>query len=177
MDTQALARRFGEVLVDLGLDCAGIEWMPAQGQGTLRVYIENPEREVGIDDCEAASRELSALLDVEDPISGHYTLEVSSPGLDRPLFAVEQFERFAGQEVKVVLGAPVDGRRRFRGRIDHVDGATIHLVLDDGQAFSIEHAAVESARIVPDWVALGLAPSPKPGSGAGDGSKRRKKTD
>lgn len=175
MDTQALAQRFSQVLAGLGLDCAGVEWMPSQGQGTLRVYIEAAEREVDIDDCESASRELSAMLDVEDPIAGHYVLEVSSPGIDRPLFTAEQFARFAGSEVKLVLSAPLDGRRRFRGRIESVDGQDIVMELDDGKPLRVEHAAVESARIVPDWAALGLAPSPKPGSGNGGGRKHRKK--
>lgn len=155
----------------LGLECAGVEWLPAQGQGTLRVYIESQEREVGIDDCEAASRELSATLDVDDPIPGRYVLEVSSPGLDRPLFTVDQFRRFDGEEVKLVLTAPLDGRRRFRGRLAGVEGQVIHLQLEDGRTVGFEHAMVESARLVPDWVALGLAPQPKPGSG-----KRGKKS-
>ncbi|MGN6706608.1 MAG: ribosome maturation factor RimP, partial [Rhodanobacter sp.] len=108
MDTQALAQRFTDVLADLGLECIGVEFSPSQGQSTLRVYLDIPggaaaadgeRREVGIEDCEAASRELSALLDVEDPIPGHYVLEVSSPGLDRPLFTAAQFARVAGQEV------------------------------------------------------------------------------
>ncbi len=172
MDTQALSRRFSDVLADLGLECAGVEWLPSQGQGMLRVYIESPEREVDIDDCEAASRELSAMLDVEDPVSGRYVLEVSSPGLDRPLFTIEQFRRFDGEEVKVVLSAPMDGRRRFRGRLKGVDDNTIHMELDDGTTVDIEHVAVESARIVPDWVALGLAPAPKPGGA----DKRKKKS-
>jgi ribosome maturation factor RimP len=146
--------------------------MPSQGQGTLRVYVESSEREVDIDDCEAASRELSALLDVEDPISGHYVLEVSSPGLDRPLFTLEQFERFVGDQVKLVLSVPIDGRRRFAGRLVAVEGQTIRLRLDDGNDVAFEHDAVESARLVPDWDALGLTPAPKP-SGTG---KRRKKS-
>lgn len=171
MDTQALAQRFSHVLVDLGLECAGVEWLPSQGQGTLRVYIEKPDQEVDIDDCEAASRELSAMLDVEDPIPGHYVLEVSSPGIDRPLFTVEQFERFVGEEVKLVLTAPQDGRRRFRGHLTAVESQVIHMRLDDGKDVAFEHAAVESARLVPDWVALGLAPAPKPGGGGKRGKK------
>lgn len=165
MDTQALAQRFSHVLVDLGLECAGVEWLPSQGQSTLRVYIEKPELEVDIDDCEAASRELSAMLDVDDPIPGHYVLEVSSPGIDRPLFTAEQFERFVGEEVKLVLTAPMDGRRRFRGRLTAVQDQVIHMQLDDGKEVDFEHAAVESARLVPDWVALGVDPAPKPGGG------------
>lgn len=176
MDTQALAQRFNPALADLGLACAGVEWLPAQGQGTLRVYIESSEREINVDDCEAASRELSALLDVEDPIPGHYALEVSSPGLDRPLFTPAQFERFVGSQIKLTLSVPVDGRRRFRGHIRSVEGQFIRLELEDGTPFEVEHVAVESARIVPDWVALGLAPAPRPQAGKNGGPKRRKKT-
>ena len=175
MDTQALTKRFNEVLADLGLECLGVEFMPSQGQSTLRVYldlldkeavddIEGAERrEVGIEDCERASRELSALLDVEDPIPGHYVLEVSSPGIDRPLFSAGQFAHVVGQEVKVVLKVPLDGRRRLRGKLVSVQDEK--MVLEgEGKTFEFEHSLVESARVVPDWVALGYAPQPKPGA-------------
>ena len=175
MDTHALAQRFSTVLADLGLECLGVEFMPSQGQSTLRVYLDVPEgaatvegghREVGIEDCEAASRELSALLDVEDPIPGHYVLEVSSPGIDRPLFTAAQFARAVGQEVKLLLRAPLEGRRRLRGKLLAVEGERISLEAE-GKLFVFEHAQVESARLVPDWVALGYAPKPKPGKGPG----------
>ncbi|MBN8894825.1 MAG: ribosome maturation factor RimP [Rhodanobacter sp.] len=168
MDTQALARRFSEVLADLGLECLGVEFTPSQGQSTLRVYLDLPEadgaerREVGIEDCEKASRELSALLDVDDPIPGHYVLEVSSPGIDRPLFTAAHFRKAAGQEVKVLLKAPLDGRRRLRGKLAVVEGDRISLEAE-GRTFDFDHNQVESARVVPDWVALGYAPQPKPG--------------
>lgn len=175
MDTQALAQRFSEVLADLGLECLGVEFTPSHGQSTLRVYLElldkgssvaesedGLRREVGIEDCEAASRELSALLDVEDPIPGHYVLEVSSPGIDRPLFTAAQFAKVEGQEVKLLLKAPLEGRRRLRGKLSSVQGE--HVVLEaEGKTFEFEHALVESARVVPDWVALGYAPQPKRG--------------
>ncbi|CAM5279857.1 ribosome maturation factor RimP [Rhodanobacter lindaniclasticus] len=171
MDTQALAQRFSEVLADLGLECLGVEFNPSQGQSTLRVYLDLVEavgeadadrREVGIEDCEKASRELSALLDVEDPIPGHYVLEVSSPGIDRPLFTAAQFRKAAEQEIKVLLKAPLDGRRRLRGKLVSVEGERITLEAE-GKTIAFEHALVESARVVPDWVALGYAPQPKPG--------------
>jgi ribosome maturation factor RimP len=170
MDTQALARRFTEVLADQGLECLGVEFNPSHGQSTLRVYLDllnkdagdGERREVGIEDCESASRELSALLDVEDPIPGHYVLEVSSPGLDRPLFTAAQFARVSGQEVKLLLKAPLEGRRRLRGKLVSVEGE--HVVLEaEGKTFEFDHALVESARVVPDWVALGYAPQPKRG--------------
>jgi ribosome maturation factor RimP len=162
MDTQALAQRFTEVLADLGLACLGVEFSPSQGQSTLRVYLDVEGREVTLDDCEAASRELSAMLDVEDPIPGHYLLEVSSPGLDRPLFTADQFAKVTGQEVKVVLKAPIEGRRRLRGKVVGVEGERISLEAE-GKVFEFEHGAVESARVVPDWAALGYVPQPKPG--------------
>lgn len=171
MDTHALAQRFDPVLAELGLQCLGVELVSGPHQGTLRVYLDvlddapaadGTRREVGIDDCEAASRELSALLDVEDPIPGQYVLEVSSPGLDRPLFTAAQFARVVGQEVKVSLRVPLDGRRRLRGRLVGVAGAQLSFEVD-GQPLTIAHADVENARVVPDWVALGYAPKPKPG--------------
>ena len=170
MDTLSLARQFDGIVSGLGLNCLGVEWIPSGGQGTLRVYIDATEREVGIDDCEAASRELSATLDVEDPIPGHYVLEVSSPGIDRPLFTAEHFARFVGEEVKVVLKSPINNRRRLRGRI--VEAAPERIVVDvEGIGpFEFAHADVESARLVPDWQALGYAPAPKTG-GKGKGSK------
>lgn len=181
MDTQALSARFNEILADLDLVCLGVEFMPAQGQSTLRVYVDVPpqegvteateRREVNVDDCEAASREISAMLDVEDPIPGHYLLEVSSPGLDRPLFTPAQFGLVVGQDVKVLLKLPVDGRRRLRGRLQSVEGERV-VVDVDGKPFAFEHDAVESARLVPDWVALGYVPQPKP-----SGKKPAKKLD
>ena len=172
MDTQALAQRFTEVLADLGLECLGVEFTPSHGQSTLRIYLDlldksatedGERREIGIEDCETASRELSALLDVEDPVPGHYVLEVSSPGIDRPLFTAVQFAKASGQEVKLLLKAPLEGRRRLRGKLISVEGE--HIVLEaEGKTFEFEHALVESARVVPDWVALGYAPQPKRGS-------------
>lgn len=166
MDTLALAQRFSEVLADLKLECLGVEFSPSQGQSTLRVYLDvldrSEGREVGIDDCEAASRELSALLDVEDPVPGHYVLEVSSPGIDRPLFTAEQFARVLGQEVKILLKAPIEGRRRLRGKLVQVQDERITLEAE-GKTFEFDHADVDSARVVPDWAALGYVPQPKKG--------------
>ena len=173
MDTQALAQRFTDILADLGLVCLGVEFNPSHGQSTLRVYVDisaqaksdtadGEQREVNVDDCESASREISAMLDVEDPIPGHYVLEVSSPGIDRPLFAAAQFAGVVGQQIKVLLKLPIDGRRRMKGELLSVDGEKMALDID-GKAFNFEHADVESARVVPDWAALGYVPQPKPG--------------
>lgn len=149
----------------LGLELLGIEYLPAPGGATLRLYIdvveaERESRVVTIEDCEAVSREVSAQLDVEDPISGNYTLEVSSPGVDRPLFTAAQFARFAGEEAKVALKLPQEGRRRLRGRIVQVDGQRITFEVD-GALLVVEAGNIDKARLLPDWVALGLAPQLK----------------
>ena len=152
----------------LGLELLGVEYLPAPGGATLRLYIDVPEAEaaeraVGIDDCEAVSREVSAQLDVEDPISGNYTLEVSSPGVDRPLFEAAHFARFAGEQAKVGLKLPQDGRRRLTGRIVSVEGDTVNFDVD-GNPFAVAVDNIEKARLVPDWAALGLVKE-KPGKG------------
>ncbi len=150
----------------LGLELLGAEYLPSPGGALLRLYIDVPageERQVGIEDCEAVSREVSAQLDVEDPISGHYTLEVSSPRIDRPLFTPAQFQRYAGEQAKVGLKLPQDGRRRLQGRILRAEGDAI--VFDvDGAEFAVSAGNIDKARLVPDWVALGLAPA-RDGSG------------
>lgn len=153
-------------VASLGLELLGLEYLPAPGGAVLRLYIDVPEaeadaRHVGIEDCESVSREVSAQLDVEDPISGNYTLEVSSPGVDRPLFSPAQFARFTGQQAKVGLKLPQDGRRRLQGLIAGVDGAQISFEVD-GQPFVVAFDNIDKARLVPDWAALGLAPV-KPG--------------
>ena len=149
----------------LGLELLGVEYLPSPGGAVLRLYIDLPqgaERQVGIEDCEAVSREVSAQLDVADPISSNYTLEVSSPGVDRPLFAPGQFARFEGEQAKVGLKLPQEGRRRLQGRILRVEGDTIVFEVD-GAEFPVAMDNVDKARLVPDWVALGMAPAPKPG--------------
>jgi len=152
----------------LGFELLGVEYAPSTGNSLLRLYIEVPDRPVGIEDCEAVSREVSALLDVEDPIPGEYNLEVSSPGIDRPLFGAAQFARFVGEQAKLSLRIPQEGRRRLQGRIARVEGGTV-VIAEDKAEYAVAEANIEKARLVPDFVALGLAPQPKP-----TGKPRRK---
>ncbi len=162
-----IAALLAPTVESLGLELLGAEYLPAPGGAVVRLYIDVPagavdeagaERLVGIDECEAVSREVSAQLDVEDPISGNYTLEVSSPGIDRPLFTAAQFARFAGQLVKVGLKLPQDDRRRLRGTIVRVEDAGV--VFDvDGSEVVAAFDNIDKARLVPDWVALGFAPA------------------
>ena len=149
----------------LGLELLGAEYLPAPGSATLRLYIDVTEAErdtriVNIEDCEAVSREVSAQLDVEDPITGNYTLEVSSPGIERPLFTLAQFARHQGESAKVVLRLPQEGRRRLQGQIVSVEGGSIVFQVDNAQ-MTVAFENVDKARIMPDWVALGFAPQPK----------------
>lgn len=173
-----IAALLSPTVESLGLELLGIEYLPAPGGATVRLYIDVPQAEaearyVGIEDCEAVSREVSAQLDVEDPISANYTLEVSSPGIDRPLFGAAQFARFAGQSAKVTLKLPQDGRRRLQGEILRVDGSTIAFAVD-GATLEVDAANIEKARLVPDWVALGLAPAvDKSGRDARPGKQKK----
>lgn len=174
-----IAQLLAPTVEALGVELVGVEYLPAPGGATLRLYIDVPggegERSVTIDDCESVSREVSAQLDVEDPISGHYTLEVSSPGVDRPLFTAGQFARFVGEEAKVTLKLPQDGRRRLQGRILKVEEETVHVQVEGPggvpQEIAFGMGNVEKARLVPDWVALGYAPS-KESRGRGKAPKK-----
>jgi len=153
----------------LGLELLGVEFIPGNGNAVLRLYIDEAERGVTLDDCEAVSREVSALLDVNDPIETHYTLEVSSPGLDRPLFRPAHYARFVGQLVKLTLEFPQDGRRRFHGTIHSVEGDNITLE-QDGQLVVLACASVQKARLVP----LFETPA-KPGRAPSGGAARKQR--
>lgn len=132
----------------LGYEFVGLELIRARGQ-TLRVYIDR-EGGVGLDDCETVSRELGPLLDVHDPIKGGYTLEVSSPGLDRPLFTSAQFEQFSGRRAKVTLYEPLDGRRKFDGSILGVEGEEIRFE-QDGHEVRLVLSNIRKANLVPEF--------------------------
>lgn len=137
MTTTALRERLIvllEPLVErLDYELVDVEWVPGGGGGVLRVYIDQPESvggHIGIEDCERASRQISVLLDVEDPVPGAYSLEVSSPGFDRVLRLPRHFGRFVGQRVRVELRIARDGRRRYTGTLKGVDDEGIELEVD-----------------------------------------------
>lgn len=160
-----IATLLAPTIQSLGLELLGAEYLSAPGSAVLRLYIDRPGADacaesqgVGIEDCEAVSREVSAQLDVADPISGNYTLEVSSPGIDRPLFTPAQFAAFIGAQVKVGLKLPQDGRRRLHGVIAAVAGDCINFDID-GATLAVAFDNIDKARLVPDWAALGLAPA------------------
>lgn len=142
----------------LGLELQGIEFAASRSHGLLRLYIDvaSGDRPVTVEDCEAVSREVSAVMDVNDPIASAYTLEVSSPGIDRLIFTPAQAMRFVGQQVKVTLALPQDGRRRVQGAILRMDGMLLVLGLEGGGEFAVSFDHIDKARLVPDYAALGL---------------------
>lgn len=132
----------------LGYELVGVEYLPQGAHSLLRVYIDTPEG-VTVDDCERVSHQVSGALDVEDPIHGQYVLEVSSPGLDRPLFTEEHYRRFAGSRIKMRLSPPLDGRRNFTGVLKGIRDGKVVLVHEDGEwELPLDH--VEQARLIPE---------------------------
>jgi ribosome maturation factor RimP len=117
--------------------------------GVVRIFIDKPGG-VGLEDCEIVSSQVSTFLDVEDPVPGNYTLEVSSPGLDRKIRKPEHFQRFIGEEVTVKMRFPVLGRGKFRGILKEVDENTI-LVVVDGEPYELLISNIDSARLVPSF--------------------------
>lgn len=130
-----------------GYELADLELKVGSRDGVLRIFIDKPGG-VGLEDCELISRQVSALLDVEDPVPGRYSLEVSSPGLDRKLTKPLHFQRFVGEEVKVETRFPVLGRRRFRGVLQAADEKSIVVVVDR-EPYELQIDGIETARLVP----------------------------
>jgi ribosome maturation factor RimP len=129
----------------LGYELVELEQSSGRGSAVVRLFIDRPEG-VGLEDCERVSREVSAVLDVEDPIPTAYTLEVSSPGFDRVLRTQAHFARFVGSRVLVELAAPREGRRRYTGTLLSADGSGIALEVD-GQRVAIAFAEIGKARL------------------------------
>jgi len=130
----------------LGYELSDLEVKVGGKHGVLRVFIDKPDG-IGLHDCEKVSLAVSALLDVEDPLPGHYDLEVSSPGLDRKLTKLEHFQRFEGETVKVQMRFPILGRKRFRGALVSSDDENI-VVEVDGELHELPIATIDTARLV-----------------------------
>jgi ribosome maturation factor RimP len=165
------------LLTRLGYELVDIEYAATRSQATVRVYIDWPDGRmspeaaasldkaqvdgedtrafdgIGVEDCERVSRELSALLDVEDPIAVPYTLEVSSPGADRILRTTAHYLRHVGQRVHVELVAPRNGRRRYTGDLLRADAKGIEMLVD-GEAVQAGYGEIGKTRLAPDWSRL-----------------------
>lgn len=146
---QKLTEMLRPAVEQVGKDLLGIEFISAGKHSVLRLFIDH-ENGINVDDCAEVSRQVSAILDVEDPISTEYNLEVSSPGLDRPLFDLAHFEAVVGEIVDVKLGVPLNGRRKFKGTLEAIDGDLL-IVEVDGETYELPHNNIDKANLVPQF--------------------------
>ncbi|KYH32172.1 ribosome maturation factor RimP [Neomoorella mulderi] len=137
------------VLTGMGYELVDLQYGREGGRYILRLFIDRPEG-IGLDDCEKVSRIVGDILDQEDPIPNSYYLEVSSPGLERPLKKEADFQRFAGRKVRLRMFAPIDGQRHFQGRLLGYQEGRVQVQLDDGRRLAIPLDQVATARLVFD---------------------------
>ena len=154
-------------LEDMGFDLVRVHFSGG-GRAVLQVMCERPDGSMTLDDCAEVSRTVSALLDVEDPIPGAYEMEVSSPGIDRLLTRLQDFDRYAGHEAKVELAAALEGRRRFRGIVKGTNGDDVVIAGDDGDV-ALPFSQIRAAKLVltDALIAAHTAAHPDDGNGAG----------
>ncbi|OOZ36978.1 ribosome maturation factor RimP [Solemya velesiana gill symbiont] len=146
----SLTELMRETIEPMGYELVGAEYMGDGRAGyILRIYIDH-ENGISVDDCSTVSHQVSGVLDVEDPIHEKYALEVSSPGLDRPLFFKEHFERFKGSRVRIRLHEKMHGRRRFDGVLNGLQSDDV-LVDVDGEEFVLPYDLIDKARLVADF--------------------------
>ncbi len=153
MGGSELSRRIEQLLASpleaMGYEIVRVQLAGGRSSATLQVMAERHDgAAMTVEDCAAISRTVSALLDVEDPLPGAYTLEVSSPGIDRPLVRPRDFERFAGFEVKAETSVPLAGRRRFRGRLLGMKEGRVQIALGDDGTAELPYDAIVKARLV-----------------------------
>lgn len=148
-DLQKLKRVLAAVVEAMGYDLVEVEFQARPDNSLLRIYIDG-ERGVTLDDCQRVSHQVSGVLDVEDLIAGRYTLELSSPGLDRPLSEPRHFIRFAGSEVRIQLRELLDGRRKLMGRLLGMHDNEVVIVDGEGREWRVPLERIEKARLVPE---------------------------
>lgn len=147
MDVVArIAELVGPALAAMGFELVRVRITGGQ-RVVLQIMAERPDGSMSIDDCAEVSRAVSALLDVEDPMPGAYALEVSSPGLDRPLVKLADFERYAGFEAKLETRLPIDGRRRFRGLLMGVAGRDVKMMIE-GTEVILPFDQISAAKLI-----------------------------
>jgi len=183
MTDQRLTRETGPALrvvkvVEPVLDGMGFRLVRVKMSGsTLQIMAERPDGSFTIDDCEQASRAISPLLDVEDVISSRYFLEMSSPGIDRPLVRTEDFERWAGHEAKIEMAVPQAGRKRFRGVLEGYADGEVRLFIDNPEGgpdkllIGLPFADIDEAKLVLTDALIEAAKSRRAGPSMADGSE------
>ena len=144
---QQLQELLAPTVEAMGYELWGLEYLSQGRYSLLRLFID-AENGITVDDCAAVSEQVGSVLDVEDPISGEYTLEVSSPGVDRLLFRLEQFPAYVGEVVELRLRSPFEGRRKYRGVLTGIEGEDVVLQVDDHE-YLLPHSVIEKARVQP----------------------------
>jgi len=134
---------------ETGKELWGVEFVSAGKHSVLRIYIDH-ENGINVDDCAEVSRQVGAILDVEDPISTEYNLEVSSPGLDRPLFNKAHYQEIVGETVSVKLSIPLNGRRKFKGKLSAIENDSL-IIIVDGEDYEIEINNIDKGNLVPQF--------------------------
>ena len=152
MSSGKLTSLLQPLVEDLGYEFVGIEHSSNPKNPVLVIYIDKSDG-IAVEDCARVSREIAAMMDVEDPIPGQYQLEVSSPGLDRPLFTLSQFQQFTGEVAQIALFAPRDGRRKFKGKILGTEEGQVRME-QDGVEVTLDLGNIAKARLVPDYAGL-----------------------
>jgi ribosome maturation factor RimP len=142
---ETISQLLEPVIERMGYELVGIEFRGNPKNSLLRIYIDKPEG-VTVDDCGRVSYQVSGVLDVEDPISGRYMLEVSSPGLDRPIFKASDYQRFAGEQIKLRLVAPLEGRRKFAGVLRGLRDQHV-LVEEEGVEIAVPLSQIDKANL------------------------------
>lgn len=134
----------------LGYELVGIEHLPMGKHTVLRIYIDSTDG-ITVNDCSRVSHQVSGVLEVEEPIKGQFTLEVSSPGIDRPLFSFEQFKQFVGSKVKLKLYHAIEGKRKITGLIESIEGDDINIKdADSDSTFQLQIDDIDKANIITD---------------------------
>jgi len=144
---QDLTELFEPVIQSMGYELVGIEFQGSTQHGTLRVYIDH-ENGIGVDDCVAISHQISAILDVEEPIQQAYDLEVSSPGINRPLFKAQDYEQYLGHSAKIKMAVPLNGRRNFKGVLQGVIDSRSVQIMVDNEGYDLPISDIAKANLV-----------------------------
>lgn len=131
---------------ETGKELLGVEFVSAGKHSILRIFIDH-ENGIDVDDCAEVSRQVGAILDVEDPISTEYNLEVSSPGVDRPLFEKDHYQAVIGETINVKLSIPLNGRRKFKGKLSAIENENL-IVIVDGEDYQLEFSNIDKGNLV-----------------------------
>jgi ribosome maturation factor RimP len=144
---QDLTALFEPVVESMGYELVGIEFHSSEHHGVVRIFIDH-DNGITVDDCAKVSRQISAVIDVEDPIEMAFDLEVSSPGINRPLFKFSDFEKFSGLQAKIKLGVALNGRKNFSGVLKGVDENQLVIIDVDNEIYELPYQDIAKANLV-----------------------------